>query len=140
MVPLKKFEEFLNSGVVRKQTPDGERAKSLIIESKEKLKFFEKVKERLGTEELSPNYVIETCYDVLIELLRAKLLTLGYKTDSHETEVSYMKNLGFSEQETDFMNQLRYFRNGIKYYGKILNQEYSTKVMKFMYKTIPKLN
>jgi HEPN domain-containing protein len=29
---------------------------------------------------------------------------------------------------------LRYYRNGIKYYGTILNKEYAEKVLKFMEK------
>lgn len=139
MIILKKFEEFILSGIVRKQNSDNERAKSLILESEDKLKFFKKVKNNLGAEELSPNYVIETCYDILIELLRAKLLILGYKTDSHEAEISYMRNLYFSEDEVMFMNELRYFRNGIKYYGRIFTKEYAEKVSIFMEKIRLKL-
>jgi hypothetical protein len=131
MISLKRFEEFLSSGIIKKQTSDRERAKNLILESEDKLNFFYKVREKLGISELNPNYIIETCYDVLIELIRAKLLIDGYKTDSHEAEVSYMKNLGFSENDANFMNQLRYFRNGIKYYGRILDKEYSKKVLNF---------
>jgi hypothetical protein len=125
---LKRFEEFAKDGIVKKQTPDIERAKSLIQESKEKLEFYEKLKSSLGFEELSPNYIIETCYDILIELLRAQILSQGFKTESHEVEVSYMRNLRFPESEILFMNQLRYFRNGIKYYGKIFDIDYSRKV------------
>jgi len=139
MIALKKFEEFILLGIVKKQSPDNERAKNLILESEDKLKFFEKVKDKLGPKELSPNYVIETCYDILIELLRAKILTLGYKTDSHEAEISYMRNLDFSENEVTFMNQLRYFRNGIKYYGRKLDKEYAEKVLIFMGRIYTKL-
>ena len=135
---LKKFEEFVKSRIVKKQNPDEERAKSLLKESKEKLDFFEKVRKKLG-KELNSNYVIETCYDVLIEILRAKLLVKGFKTDSHEAEVSYMRNLGFSENDVNFMNQLRYFRNGIKYYGRIFEKEYSDKVIKFLYYVLHRL-
>jgi len=63
----------------------------------------------------------------------------GYKTDSHEAEVSYMKILEFSENEVNFMNQLRYYRNGIKYYGTILDEEYAKKVFEFVNKIIPKI-
>lgn len=81
---------------------------------------------------MNPNYVVETCYDILIELIRAKLLLDGFKTDSHEAEVSYMRNLGFSENDVMFMNDLRYFRNGIKYYGKRFDNEYAGKVLSFL--------
>ncbi|MEK6913105.1 MAG: hypothetical protein AABW47_00330 [Nanoarchaeota archaeon] len=126
-------------GVIKKQNPDNERAKNLMLESEDKLKFFEKVKNKLGTDELNSNYIVETCYDILIELLRAKLLIIGYKTDSHEAEISYMRNLDFSENEVIFMNELRYFRNGIKYYGRILTKEYAEKVFIFMEKIYLKL-
>jgi hypothetical protein len=37
------------------------------------------------------------------------------------------------------MNQLRYFRNGIKYYGKIFDEDYAKKVYNFMKKILLKL-
>ena len=55
------------------------------------------------------------------------------------SEASYMRNLGFSENDVLFMNQLRYFRNGMKYYGKILDKFYAEKVFGFMKKILPKL-
>ena len=125
--------------VVSKHSPDVERSKSLIIESEKKFKFFEKIKLRLGFNELYPNYVVDTCYDIVLQLIRAKMLFDGYKTDSHEAEVSYMKILEFSENEVNFMNQLRYYRNGIKYYGTILDEEYAKKVFEFVNKIIPKI-
>ncbi|MBI2106445.1 hypothetical protein HYT57_00520 [Candidatus Woesearchaeota archaeon] len=139
MRSLKKFEEFVSLKIVKKQSSDKERAKNLIAEAEDKLKFFEKLKDRLSFGELNPNYTVETCYDILIELLRAKLIREGYKTDSHEAEVSYLRDIGFQESEVLFMNQLRYFRNGIKYYGKIFDEEYAKKVEKFLYSSLKKL-
>ena len=89
------------------------------------------------------NNIIKNCYDLLMELLRAKLLLKGYISSgnfSHEAEVSYLNKLGFSENEISFLNDLRYFRNSITYYGKILNQEYALKVFDFLNKIYPKLN
>jgi hypothetical protein len=136
---LKNFNEFVKEGNVRKQSPDMERAKSLIKESKGKFEFYEKLKRQIGFDELNSNYVVETCYDIIIEIIRAKILSLGYKTDSHEAEVSYLRKLNFSEREVLFMNQLRYFRNGIKYYGKIFEKDYSEKIDKFLYSCLKKL-
>ncbi|MFH1971873.1 MAG: hypothetical protein ABIJ18_00160 [archaeon] len=62
------------------------------------------------------------------------------KTFSHEAEVAYLRNLGFSEKKIEFMNQLRYFRNGIKYYGKEFDKEYAQKVIIFLDKAYAKLN
>ena len=38
-----------------------------------------------------------------------------------------------------FTNDLRYFRNGILYYGKSFDKEYGEKVLDFLNKTYPKL-
>jgi len=137
---LKSFKEFVEKGIVRKQKVDFQRAESLVLESDDKYAFFVKIKEKMGFKELNPNYVIETCYDVLIELIRAKLLSRGYNSgNSHEAEVAFMRELGFNENEVVFMDDLRYFRNSIKYYGKILNLEYAEKVLAFMEKARKKL-
>lgn len=88
---------------------------------------------------MDPNYIVDTCYDIILQLVRAKMLTEGYKTDSHEAEVSFMKFLGFSESEVSFMNRLRYYRNGIKYYGTTIDKEYAKKVLLFMNKTYSSL-
>ena len=50
-----------------------------------------------------------------------------------------MRVLGFKDIEVSFMNELRYFRNSIVYYGKILDKGYAEKVIKFLNKIYPKL-
>jgi len=63
---LRNFDYFLEMKVVSKHSPDVERSKSLIIESEKKFKFFEKIKLRLGFNELDPNYVVDICYDIVL--------------------------------------------------------------------------
>ncbi len=141
MTLLKKFEEFVQSGVVKTQSPDPERARSLLKEAEEQEVFFRKVVESLSFEHVLPNFVIGTCYDVMMETIRARMYVDGVKSkDSHEAEVAYLRNLGFSEQDVLFMNDVRYFRNGIKYYGKILDKEYAKKVKSFFDKMYPLLS
>ncbi len=77
-----------------------------------------------------------------MELVRAKMLLAGYNSSgqgAHEAEVSYLRELKFSENEIEFANQLRYFRNGITYYGKVFGKEYALKVIDFLDKIYPKL-
>ena len=82
---------------------------------------------------MNPNVIVDQCYDILIELIRAKLFLDGYNSkSSHEAEVSYMKIIGFGEAETKQMDELRYYRNGTKYYGTMLNLEYAEKTIEFM--------
>ena len=95
---MKKFEEFISIGIVKKQTPNKQRALSLIKEVEEKKQFFGVTLQRIPPEEMHSNFIVDSCYDILMELIRAKMFIDGYNAgNSHEAEVSYMVNLGFSE-------------------------------------------
>lgn len=92
--------------------------------------------------EKNANYFIEASYDTLIELLRAKMVSMGLYASGeggHEAEVSFMRVLGFTEDETQFMNGLRHSRNGIKYYGKSCSRGYALLALKFMRRLYPRL-
>ncbi len=137
---LRNFEEFVRSGTVRRQKPDVERARSLLTEAEKKKEFLNTALTNIPEEQMSPNFVVDSCYDILLEIIRAKLFMDGFNSGgSHEAEVSYTRNLGFPESDVRFMNELRYYRNGIKYYGTILDKEYAKKVLEFMEKIYPKL-
>ena len=137
---LRKFEEYVMKGAVKKQTPNRQRALSLLKESEEKRSFLEISLKNIPDEKMNSNFIVECCYDIVMELLRAKMFIDGYNAGtSHETEVSYMLILGFSEADAKFMDELRYFRNGIKYYGKILDKDYAKRVLAFMNRLYPKL-
>ncbi len=51
-----------------------------------------------------------------------------------------MRNLGFNEKEVMFMNDLRYYRNGIKYYGDRFDKQYAQKIIRYLKIIYPKLN
>jgi len=96
----------------------------------------------MGIDEDNANSITKDIYDIIMELIRAKLLLDGYKASgnfSHEAEVSFLIELGFSDSEVLFLNQLRYSRNSIIYYGKLLNKEYAGKAREFLNKIYPKL-
>ena len=89
------------------------------------------------------NHFVKTCYDILMELIRARMLLEGYNASgqgAHEAEVSYLRILGFNEKDVQFANQLRYFRNGMLYYGTILDKEYANLVIEFTKRFYIKLN
>ncbi len=137
---LKSFEEFVRMGTVKKQTSNTHRASALIIESEAKKRFLEVSLKNIPPEQMNANFIVESCYDILLELTRAKMLIDGYNSsNSHEAEVSYMRILGFSEPDVRFMDDLRYYRNGTKYYGTILTKDYADEILKFMKKIYPKL-
>ncbi|MBS3163647.1 hypothetical protein J4427_03070 [Candidatus Woesearchaeota archaeon] len=66
----------------------------------------------------------------------------GYNSSgsyAHEAEISYLKKSGFLDNDISFLNDLRYFRNSVTYYGKILTIEYAKQVVAFTKKICPKL-
>ena len=139
----KDFEEYIKRGIIRKGLPDKSRAEFLINGARNSFEGIKQIVQKTGINEKTANNIIKDCYDIIMELLRAKLLLKGYISSgnfSHEAEVSYLKKLGFIENEISFMNDLRYFRNSIAYYGKILDKEYAIKVFDFLNKIYPKLN
>ena len=137
-----EFEEYLKNGIVKRILPNKSRANFLIDESQNSLQGLKEIIEKIGINDRNSNSVIKDCYDIMMELIRAKLLIEGYNSSgsyAHEAEVSYMKILGFTENDVAFMNELRFFRNGITYYGKILDKEYAVKVFDFLKRIYPKL-
>ena len=137
---VKTFEEFLESGIVKKQTPNTERALSLQEEAKEKETFLNVSLQAIPPEKMNANFIVDSCYDIILELVRAKMLLDGYNSGMfHEAEVSYLQRIGCSEADVRFMHEVRYYRNGTKYYGRILNKTYSENVLKFMKRIRPLL-
>jgi len=140
MMP-RNFEEYLDIGIIKKSSIDKPRARYLINESEKSFKGLKKLN-IMGIDEDNANSIAKDCYDIIMELIRAKLLLDGYNSSgqfAHEAEVSYLIKLGFIENEISFINELRYFRNSATYYGKILNVEYAEKVTKFTERIYPKL-
>lgn len=142
MKAIKNFDDFVKEGIVKKQSPNKSRAEFLKNESEKSYAFLlEKIKVFDITVQTA-NDLVKSCYDILMELLRAKMLLKGYNASghyAHESEVSYMRLIGFNEKDVQFADQIRYFRNGMLYYGTILDEEYARKVVHFTKKVYDKL-
>lgn len=139
---LKTFEEFRTIGVVAPKPPELARARSLALGSEKRMKFFGELLEKIGISDDNANYFIENSYDILIEMLRAKIILSGFYASgerAHEAEVSFMRNIGFPEKDVMLMDELRFHTNGIKYYGRNFDKEYANSVIVFMKKIYPKL-
>ena len=63
MKPLKKFEEFIKEGIVNKQSPNIDRANSLIKESEKSNKFLNDITEKIGVNNDNANNIIK--YDII---------------------------------------------------------------------------
>ena len=139
---LKKFNYYLNEGIIKKHRTDMLRAKSLIEEAGKRKLFLNEMTNKIGISEENANYFVEHSYDVIMELIRAKLLIDGFKSIglyAHEAEVAYLRDINFSETDVIFIDELRYFRNGIIYYGKKLNKKYAEIVVDFLENKYPEL-
>jgi len=131
---LKLFEEFLKDGTVRKTSPDIERAKNLVLEAERKFNSLLESGIKIGVKDENANDYVEHCYDIIMFLIRGKLYVDWYSSSghgAHEAETSFARKLEFDEKEIEFLDQLRYFRNGILYYGKRYDKEYAEKVIEF---------
>jgi len=137
---MKRFEEFVQTGIVKKQSSNKNRASALIKEAEEKKIFLDLSLKSIPKDKMNSNFIIDYCYDILMEIIRAKMFIDGYNAgNSHEAEVSYLRVLGFSEADINFMDELRYHRNGTKYYGAILDKTYAEECLSFMNKIHPKI-
>lgn len=142
MKPLKKFSEFLEEGVIKKQYPDKERATYLISEAEDSFNSLLDLLTKSKITDVNANTFVKIAYDPIMELVRAILLVKGFNSSgsyAHEAEVAYLRELRFSEADVEFANQLRYFRNGVMYYGTKLKADYANKVIEFTKNVYPKL-
>lgn len=136
MMP-KEFDYYLKKRIVRRIGQDAQKAGFLIKESETSLRGLNKRLEKMGIDEDNANSIIKDAYDIVMELIRAKLLMDGYSASgnfAHEAEISYLKRLNLQDNEIIFLNELRYSRNSITYYGKIFDKEYAEKVIAFLKK------
>jgi len=139
---IKEFSEFIENQTVRKIKPDKERAKSLLKESERKFRVLDRQIKSLGIDKDLANEYILLCYDCLMFLIRAKMVLEGYYASgkgAHEAEISFLKILNFKDLDIQFLDQMRYYRNGMLYYGTNLDEEYAKKVIEFTKKNYFKL-
>lgn len=142
MKTVRSFEEYMREGIAKRSKIEKQRAKSLVLESERKMNSLNERLLKLGINEGNANDYVEYCYGILMELIRAKLCLDGYSTGgqgAHEAEVSYLRFMGIDENDIRFADQMRYFRNGIFYYGTSLDAAYAEKVVEFTKRMHPKL-
>lgn len=131
---IRNFEEFIKEGIVKIQKPDSSRAEFLMKEAEQSYENLCEQVEKLGVNRKNANNFVKICYDILMELIRAKMLTEGYNASgygAHESEVSYLRVLGFKENDVQYTDQIRFFRNGMLYYGTMMEKDYAEKVISF---------
>jgi len=129
MRAIKKFGEFIKDKIVKRQSIDKSRAEFLVKESHNS---YNNLLEKIQKIELSDNNAndfVKSCYDIIMEIIRAKMLLEGYNASG----------FGAHEADVQFADQIRFFRNGMLYYGTILDKEYAEKVIDFTKRIYHKL-
>jgi len=142
MKAIKDFQEFIKEFVIKKQSPDKSRAEFLVKESEQSYIYLLELIDKIGVNDNNANNYVKNCYDMLMELVRAKMLLEGYNASgyyAHEAEVSFLRVLGFKEKDVQFADQMRFFRNSMLYYGTIIDKEYAEKVIIFTKENYSKL-
>ncbi len=132
---MKSFEDYLEEGIAKRQSPDLPRSRALRLEAEESYGILQSFLAAVRLSGRNANHVIKNAYDIIMELIRSKMLEQGYNTSgqgAHEAEVAYLERLGLSVQKREFADRLRYYRNGILYYGKSFDAAYARKVLRFL--------
>ena len=134
MKAIKKFDDFIKERIVKVQKPDRSRAEFLVMEAEKSFAFLYEMIKKLPPDNMNANNYVKSCYDILMELIRARMLLEGYNASgkgAHEAEVAYLRKLKLKETDVQFADQMRFYRNGIMYYGTIMDKEYAEKVIAF---------
>jgi len=142
MKDLEDFKEFIEKGTVKKQSPNKIRVKFLIKEAEKDYSFLLQLLSHFEITNENANSFIKSGYDILMEIIRAKMLLDGFNAsgfEAHKAEVAYLRILKLEEKEVRFVDQMRYYRNGMLYYGTSLDKEYAEKVIEFTKKNYLKL-
>ncbi len=133
---MKTFEQCIEEGAIKRKEKNPLLAASLVKSSDKALIFVEK----LLINEETAEHIVGDCYDIMREIIEAKLAQEGYKSYSHEASISYLaKHSQFTIAELDFLDNLRKVRNGIKYYGKEATALEAQQVLDFLKNMLPKL-
>jgi hypothetical protein len=131
-----EFEDFIKKGDVKKKEANKILAEALKKSAEKNIRFIKK----LDINDENAEHIVQDCYNVVRELIGAKLALDGYKSYSHEATILYLKKFKqITEPEIAFADNLRKLRNNIKYYGKESTAEEAKKAINLMNKMLNKL-
>lgn len=133
---MKPFEYFIQIKEVKKISPDSELAKSLLSEVKIRIEIALEIK----LDEKKARIIFELLYDSIRELTDVILAIDGFKSYSHEANISYLNKFKeFETIELMELNRFRKIRNNSKYYGKPAQLEDAIEIKKAFPKIREKL-
>ncbi len=131
---MKEFNFFLETGEVKKQSPNISLAKSTLGSGIDRLKTTKRI-----LHIVKPKYTLENAYESAREAADALLYQEGFKSFSHEASIIYLIKKGFSESELNEFDSFRKIRNNIKYYGGDCNANEAQRALTLAEKVINKI-
>ncbi len=131
---MKEFNFFLETGEVKKQSPNISLAKSTLGSGIDRLKTTKAI-----LHIVKPKYILENAYESAREAADALLYQEGFKSFSHEASIIYLIKKGFNESELNDFDSFRKIRNKIKYYGGDCNANEAQRALALAEKIINKI-
>ena len=113
------WDDCLLSKSSIKISPDIGKSKSLIETSKGRIDYIKSIK----IDEKNANYIFESYYTSILELLHAIAFTSGYNIKNHICIGFYLRDIMKKEDLFRIFNDLRYKRNSLTYYGRKMDFE-----------------
>jgi len=114
-----RWQECIDSGASLKVTPDVFKARSLIDTATGRIGF-------LGEniiKESNANYIFESYYSSVLELLHALVLVSGYKVSNHICLGYYLRDILGKQELFRLFDDCRFNRNSLVYYGRKMDFE-----------------
>jgi len=74
MKGIRQFEEFVGENIVKRQGIDKSRAEFLIKEAENSHNSLSEMLQKIKLSDSNANAFVKSCYDILMELIRAKML------------------------------------------------------------------
>ena len=131
---IRSFEEYVREGIVEERSPDLPRSRDLRLDASNSFESIVSIRDAVGVSDALANAIVKLAYDAVMSAIRSHMVSCGYHASgrgAHEAEVAYLRVLGVSDADVDFCDRLRYYRNGIMYYGKRFDAHYAESVVLF---------
>jgi len=105
------FQDCIDEGSTKRQTPDNARANSLIATAKERINLIKEINEK------NCNFVFEDYYTSIMEILQAMCFSKGLNVLNHICLCYYLRDELKREDLYKIFDDIRFKRNSLTYYG-----------------------
>ena len=130
------WEECIESSASLKVSPNKLKVKSLIDTATGRVEFIVETK----IKESNANYIFESYYSSVLELLHALVLLYGYKVSNHLCLGYYLRDILKNQNLFRLFDDCRFKRNSLVYYGRKMDFETAKQSIENSKKLIAKLN